>query len=334
MGAEFADPQVNLFCSYDGGRTLQPSPSSDVNETHISYFELIGKVVGLALLHGETVPMRFSTPFLKRILGHTLTPEDLSIVDPEGYKSIKYVIDADDVEDLCLTFSESSNHPADVVMSQDTSGTMAHFELVPGGADKEVTNANRHEFIRLKVEHKLGLLRCRAQVEAFLRGIHEPLPRDSMMRLSKIVSVADLDLLIAGMPSIDLADWEAHTVYMGFFSADCPEAKWFWQILHESFGATEHAKLLHFTTGSASVPGTGFKTLSGYGGSTCRFTLEGRSDQSNEHLPTAATCFNRLRMPQYTSREEMETRLRIAIMGVQQFHEAGVCIFFVSSLGV
>jgi len=112
VGAEFADPQVNLFCSYDGGRTLQPSPSSDINDTHISYFELIGKVVGLALLHGETVPMRFSAPFLKRILGHTLTPEDLSIVDPEGYKSIKFVIDADDVEDLCLTFSESSDHPA------------------------------------------------------------------------------------------------------------------------------------------------------------------------------------------------------------------------------
>ena len=59
-------------------------------------------------------------PFLKRILGHTLTPEDLSLVDPEAYKSIKYVLEADDVEDLCLTFSESSDHPADVVMSHDS----------------------------------------------------------------------------------------------------------------------------------------------------------------------------------------------------------------------
>jgi len=90
QGAEFADPQVNLFCSYDGGRTLQPSPSSAVNDTHIAYFELIGKVVGLALLHGETVPIRFSTPFLKRILGHTLTAEDLSLVDPEAYKRYVY----------------------------------------------------------------------------------------------------------------------------------------------------------------------------------------------------------------------------------------------------
>jgi len=47
---------------------------------------------------------------------------------------------------------------------------------------------------RLKVEHKLGLLRCRTQVEAFLRGLHEPLPRESMMRLSKFVSVAEVPL--------------------------------------------------------------------------------------------------------------------------------------------
>jgi hypothetical protein len=28
-----------------------------------------------------------------------------------------------------------------------------------------------------------------------------------MMRLSKFVSVAEMDLLIAGMPTIDLEDW-------------------------------------------------------------------------------------------------------------------------------
>ena len=324
VGTEFADPQVNLFCSYDGGRTLQPSPSSSLNDTHIAYFELIGKVVGLALLHGETVPLRFSTPFLKRILGHTLTPEDLTLVDPAAYKSIKYVIEAEEVEDLCLTFCEASDHPADVVMSADASAKMAEFELVPGGKDKEVTNENRHEYVRLKVEHKLGLLRCRAQVDAFLRGLHEPLPRDSMMRLSKIVSVAELDLLIAGLPSIDLDDWEAHTMYMGFFNKDSVEAKWFWKILREEFEPQQHAKLLHFVTGSSSVPGTGFSVLSGYGGGQCRFTIEGRVDQGPEHLPTAATCFNRLRMPRYGSQEEMSRRLRIAITGVQQFHEAAM----------
>ena len=171
------------------------------------------------------------------------------------------------------------------------------------------------------MEHKLGLLRCKTQVEAFLRGLHEPLPRESMMRLSKFVSVAEMDLLIAGMPTIDLEDWQANTDYMGFLNKDDPQAQWFWEILREEFSPTEHAKLMHFTTGSASVPASGFSTLSGYGGGTCRFALEGRTDQGSEHLPTAATCFNRLRVPRYSSKEQMVVRLKTAIMGVQQFHE-------------
>ena len=65
-------------------------------------------------------------------------------------RSIKYVMDAEDVEDLSLTFCESSDHPADVVMSHDASGAMAHFELVEGGKDKDVTNQNRHEYIRYR----------------------------------------------------------------------------------------------------------------------------------------------------------------------------------------
>lgn len=48
------------------------------------------------------------------------------------------------------------------------------------------------------MEHKLGLLRCKTQVEAFLRGLHEPLPRESMMRLSKFVSVAEVSLCAGG----------------------------------------------------------------------------------------------------------------------------------------
>ena len=69
--------------------------------------------------------------------------------------SIKYVMDAEDVEDLCLTFCESSDHPADVVMSHDASGAMAHFELVEGGKDKDVTNQNRHEYIRYRCRRSI-----------------------------------------------------------------------------------------------------------------------------------------------------------------------------------
>jgi hypothetical protein len=324
VAAELADPRVNLFCSYDGGRTLQPSPSSDVQGGHTAYFELAGKVVGLALLHGETVPLRLSSPFLKRILGHALGLEDLEAVDPEAYRGLRYVLEADDVDALCLTFSESSDHPADVVASAD--GAMAHFDLVPGGRDLAVTAANREEYARLKAEHRLGLLRCRPQVEAFLRGLHEAVPRESVARMGRIVSVGELDLLIAGLPTIDVDDWERHAAYLGAFEGPggAQLRGWFWAMLRADFDDGERARLLHFATGSASVPAAGFSALSGPAGRTCPFTLEGRLDQGPGHLPTAATCFNRLRMPAYGSYEEMRARLKTAILGVQEFHEAAM----------
>jgi hypothetical protein len=323
VAAELADPRVNLFCSYDGGRTMQPSPSSDVQGGHTAYFELAGKVAGLALLHGETLPLRLSSPFLKRVLGHALGLEDLEGVDPEAFRGLKYVLEAEDVEALCLTFSESSDHPADVVTATD-GGAVAHFDLVPGGGELAVTAENRAEYVRLKAEHRLGLLRCRAQVEAFLRGLHEAVPRESVARLSRIVSVGELDLLIAGLPNIDVDDWERHAAYLGAYESRPELRAWFWSIVRGDLDDGERARLLHFATGSAAVPAAGFAALSGVGGRACPFTLEGRPDQGPGHLPTASTCFNRLRMPVYGSREEMRDRLRTAILGVQEFHEAAM----------
>jgi len=325
VARELSDPAVNLFASYDGGRTLQPSPTSSVQEgAEGSYFQLAGKVVGLALLHGETLPMRFSGPFLKRILGHVLTPEDVQAVDPDSYKGIQFVLETDDVESLCLTFSEVSDHPADVVLSEDTRGSHAHFDLVPGGSEIEVTEKNKNEYVRLKVEHKLGLLRCRSQIDAFVKGLHEPLPRESLTRFQRMVSVAELDLLIAGLPEINVDDWQAHCAYGGFLKPDHHLAVWFWEVLREDLNQDERATLLHFATGSAAVPATGFKTLSGYMGRPCPFSIEGRTDQDSTHLPTAATCFNRLRLPLYRSRDELRLRLKTALSGVQSFHEGAM----------
>lgn len=56
VAKEVSDPGFNLFCSYDGGRTLQPSPTSDVQPLDNKYFELIGKVPCPAL------PCRLAPP--------------------------------------------------------------------------------------------------------------------------------------------------------------------------------------------------------------------------------------------------------------------------------
>ena len=81
--------------------------------------------------------------------------------------------------------------------------------------------------------------------------------------------------------------------------------------------------MLRFTTWSACVGAGGFELLTGYHGALHKFTLtlvgdgsdDGRRAGSNTHtrpLLTASSCFNTLKMPVYTSQDQLEDRLRVA----------------------
>jgi E3 ubiquitin-protein ligase NEDD4 len=71
------------------------------------------------------------------------------------------------------------------------------------------------------------------------------------------------------------------------------------------------AKLLQFTTGTCGVPAQGFAFLQGHDGNIRKFTLHG--DKNVKVFPRSHTCFNRLDMPLYTSKQEMQKYLTMAI---------------------
>ena len=89
--------------------------------------------------------------------------------------------------------------------------------------------------------------------------------------------------------------------------------------------AKERSKVLDFCTGSLQAPATGFANLMGYHGSQQLFCLEliaGGPDR----FPTAATCFNTLKMPRYTSEEQLRERLLVAVSSAQGFDEGAVAV--------
>ena len=57
----------------------------------------------------------------------------------------------------------------------------------------------------------------------------------------------ELDVLIAGEISIDVDDWQQHTVYESF-SITSTEIVWFWEILR-GWTQSQLSKLLMFVTG-------------------------------------------------------------------------------------
>lgn len=72
------------------------------------------------------------------------------------------------------------------------------YELKPGGRNIRVTERNKHEYVDLVVEHRLTTA-IRPQINAFLEGFNELIPRD----LISIFNDKELELLISGLPDID-----------------------------------------------------------------------------------------------------------------------------------
>jgi len=58
----------------------------------LNYFKFIGRIIGLAILHEQYLPINFTFLFYKKLLNKPLEFSDLEfIIDPEVYKNIKWL---------------------------------------------------------------------------------------------------------------------------------------------------------------------------------------------------------------------------------------------------
>ncbi len=98
-------------------------------------------------------------------------------------------------------------------------------DLKPNGRNIPVTDQNKDEYIRLICYAKMAD-EIKNQIESFLDGINTVIPLEHL----KIFTAEELELLISGMPDIDIEDLEHNTEYVNY-SKDSQIIKWFWKIL-------------------------------------------------------------------------------------------------------
>ncbi|KIZ04485.1 E3 ubiquitin-protein ligase HUWE1 [Monoraphidium neglectum] len=300
MAREIFNPDLALFVTVpEGGTTFQPNPNSiiqnDTGVSHLSFFSFVGRLVGKALYDGQLMDAYFTRSFYKHMLGQPLTYVDLEAVDPGYYKNLAWMLEHDItgvLEDL--TFTAES----------DYFGKTEVVELVPGGRELRVDEASKRRYVDLVARHRMtGSIK--AQIKAFLDGFWELVPRD----LLSVFNDHELELLISGLPDIDVADLRANTEYQGY-SPSSPVISWFWQAV-EAMDKEDRALLLQFVTGTSKVPLEGFRALQGISGPQ-RFQIH-RAYGPPDRLPSAHTCFNQLDLPEAKSREQLEERLLLAI---------------------
>jgi len=180
---------------------------------------------------------------------------------------------------------------------------MLVIDLKPGGRHEAVTELNKHEYVRLVAEQVMtkGI---GEQVEAVKKGFHEMIPPE----LISMFSPQELELLLCGLPSIDVDDLRANTDYTGY-SRDSTQIQWFWTVV-QALSQEDLARLVQFVTGTSQVPMEGFQALRGMNGPQ-KFNIHRCGDSGR--LPSSHTCFNQLDLPEYPSLEVLQRCLLAAI---------------------
>eukprot|EP00250_Pteridium_aquilinum_P016180 c22986_g1_i1 orf=330-11435(+) len=295
------DKGALLFTTVGNDSTFQPNPNSVLQTEHLSYFKFVGRVVAKAVFDGQLLDVYFTRSFYKHILGVKVTYHDIEAVDPDYYKNLKWMLENDISDILGVFFSVDADEEKHILYEKTE---VTDVELVPGGRNVRVTEENKHEYVDLNAEHKLTTA-IRPQINAFLEGFNELVNRD----LISIFNDKELELLISGLPEIDLDDLKANTEYSGYTAAS-PVVQWFWEVVQD-FSKEDMARLLQFITGTSKVPLEGFRALQGISGpQRCQIH---KAYGAPERLPTAHTCFNQLDLPEYASKQQLQERLLLAI---------------------
>lgn len=296
LAKEMFNPNYALFTSTEDGCTFQPNPNSSINPDHLSYFRFCGRIVGKAVADGYLLDAHFTRSLYKHMLGIKPSHHDMEAIDPDYYRNLKTILEYN-LEDIGLDLFFS--------IDDNSFGRRKVIDLIPNGRTIPVTEASKEEYVQLVCEHRMTTA-IQNQIKAYLDGFYELVNPD----LIAIFTPRELELVISGLPDIDVDDLRKNTEYIGWKVTD-KEIQWFWNIM-TTLTSNQKAAFLQFVTGSSKVPLAGFGELQGMRG-VQKFSIHKVTKEIKGALMSAHTCFNSLDLPIYSSEEEMREKLLYAI---------------------
>jgi len=302
---EVFDPDMGLWMSSTTNQmSMTINPASEFCcEDHLVYYRFLGRVIGKAMFDRQLVNGHMVKHIYKHMLGWPIQFKDLESVDEDYYRNLKQLQgmaeSGEDLEMLCLDFTTTT----------EVMGAKEEVELVKGGSNLEVTNDNFPEYVEACLKYKL--MDCvKPQLNELLLGFFDVIPEP----LLTIFDFQELELLMCGLPEIDMDDWKEHTEYSGEYDeigGDHPTCQWFWEVVSE-FDQEMKARLLQFVTGTSGVPSRGFGVLQGNDGNVRKFTIHGVPVEVCLY-PRAHTCFNRIDLPLFETKAELHEKLKLAV---------------------
>lgn len=185
---------------------------------------------------------------------------------------------------------------------QDSNKLSHSFNLIDNGINKPVKDIK--DFINKRIFFIKGLY------EPFVKKIREGLFSIIKKDVIQKFTADELELIINGRPFIDVEDWYRNTTYKEPYNTQNKIIKWFWEIINE-LSQKELSNLLMFSTGTSRVPFGGFSALESNRGNISQFMIEPLEYQEGQkNYIRAHTCFNRLSIPEFETKEEMREAIK------------------------
>lgn len=291
------DSKYKLFTTNEL-HELYPRPTTNPESLKIIMF--LGKIVGKCLYDHILVDLTFANFFLKTLLigvDH-LTIDDLRSFDSTLYDNLISLLNMSDEElnELDLTF-ETMNmfHPERIV------------ELIPNGSKVKVTKQNVLQYVWKLAQYKLVSIAKPAGYK-FLEGLGSIIPQHWFGMFNTI----DFQMLLSGgHKPVDIEDLRTNTEYGGYTENDLT-IKYFWEVLEE-FSDKERRDFLRFVTSVPQAPLKGFAALEP------KFGIRNGGKYELDRLPTASTCVNLLKLPDYGDKTVLKQKLLYAINSGARF---------------
>jgi len=297
------DPDRGLWLSsMNNQMSMQINPASHIlcPDDYLKFFRVLGRVMGRALFDRQLIKGHMVRHLYKHLLGWPITFDDLEAQDEEYYTSLKKFTTMKDPSIMCLDFT----------VTEETLGVRKDIELVPGGDMKEVTSENLSEYLEANLKYRM-LNQIKPQITELMLGLFDIIPEAALT----VFDPNELELILCGLPTIDMNDWMNNTKYSGYYESKGKKHQvvdWFWDVVKNDFDQEMKARLLQFVTGTSGVPPRGFSVLQGNDGNIKKFCVNGVSSDQYVY-PRAHTCFNRIDLPNYSSKRELRDRLRQAV---------------------
>jgi hypothetical protein len=236
------------------------------------------------------------------ILKEEIAFEDLSSINTSFYTSMK---------NLKNTINSSKGQEKEICKSleiyynldmKDSYLRTHKFELMKGGNKTLMKNVD--DYINKRISFMKGILE--PFIQKIREGLFQIIPENTIL----MFKAYELELIVNGKPEIELDDWKKNTVYKSPYYSSHKVIKWFWEIL-ENKTQKELSNFLMFCTGTSRVPFGGFSKLESNRGEIAKFTIVyGIYIDDQKNFIKAHTCFNRIDLPNYKNKEELEEALK------------------------